>query len=109
MINVLTQLPVNAVPQAESQNLTTAFETAISVNLLATDADNDPLSYSITTQPTLGSLSGTAPNLTYIPFANATGADSFTYLVNDGIADSVIATVVIDCLLYTSPSPRDRG
>ena len=96
MINVLTQLPVNAVPQAESQNLTTAFETAISVNLLATDADNDPLSYSITTQPTLGSLSGTAPNLTYIPFANATGADSFTYLVNDGIADSVIATVVID-------------
>ena len=138
MINVLTQLPVNAVPQAESQNLTTAFETAISVNLLATDADNDPLSYSITTQPTLGSLSGTAPNLTYIPFANATGADSFTYLVNDGIADSVIATVVIDvqaaepvneapvangqslttafgqpldlvltCLLYTSPSPRD--
>jgi len=96
MINVLTQLPVNTAPQAENQNLATAFETAVSVNLVATDADNNALSYSITAQPTLGALSGTAPNLTYIPFANATGTDSFTYIVNDGVADSATATVVID-------------
>ncbi len=96
VINVLTQLPVNAAPQAENQNLTTAFETAVSVNLVATDADNDPLNYSIIMPPALGSLSGTAPHLTYVPFSNASGVDSFTYRVNDGQADSETATVVID-------------
>ena len=40
-------------------------------------------------------LSGTAPNLTYTPNANATGSDSFTFKVNDGTVDSVVATVSI--------------
>ena len=47
------------------------------------------------TQPAHGSLSGTAPNLTYTPAANYNGADSFTFKVNDGQADSAAATVSI--------------
>ena len=47
------------------------------------------------TGPTKGTLSGTAPNLTYTPNANANGADSFTFKANDGTVDSNIATVSI--------------
>ena len=96
IINVVTQLPLNSAPQAGNLSLTTAFETATGVNLVAMDADNDPLSYNIITPPVLGTLSGTAPQLTYIPFANVTGTDSFSWRVNDGTADSATATVVID-------------
>ena len=38
---------------------------------------------------------GTAPALTYHPAANYTGADSFTFKVNDGALDSTPATVSI--------------
>ena len=45
--------------------------------------------------PAHGTLSGTAPNLTYTPAANYNGADSFTFKVNDGTVDSAPATVSI--------------
>src|SRR5204863_90363 len=54
-----------------------------------------PLTYSIGTSPAHGTLSGTAPNLTYTPNANYNGADSFTFKANDGSADSNVATVSI--------------
>jgi hypothetical protein len=40
-------------------------------------------------------LSGDAPNLTYTPNLNFHGSDSFTYMANDAIEDSAIATVAI--------------
>ena len=46
-------------------------------------------------EPNNGTLSGTAPNLTYSPLANFNGNDSFTYKANDGEADSNTATVAI--------------
>jgi hypothetical protein len=49
----------------------------------------------VVTQPTNGSLSGTAPNLTYTPNANYNGPDSFTFKANDGTEDSNTATVSI--------------
>ena len=47
------------------------------------------------TNPANGTLSGTAPNLTYTPAANFNGSDSFTFKVNDGSLTSVVATVLI--------------
>ena len=47
------------------------------------------------TQPAHGTLSGTAPNVTYTPTANYNGADSFTFKANDGLLDSAPATVTI--------------
>src|SRR5262249_7389348 len=55
----------------------------------------NPLAYSIVGEPQHGALSGTAPNLTYTPANNFNGVDSFTFKVNDGQADSNIATVTI--------------
>jgi hypothetical protein len=44
------------------------------------------------TSPAHGTLSGTAPNVTYTPAANYNGSDSFTFKVNDGALDSTPAT-----------------
>ena len=46
-------------------------------------------------QPAHGSLSGTAPNLTYTPTPGYTGADSFTFTCSDGSITSNVGTVSI--------------
>ncbi len=85
----------NAAPVANNQSITTTEDTAIAITLAVTDAESDPLTYSIVTAPAHGVLTGSAPALTYTPDANFTGEDSFTFKANDGTADSNIATVTI--------------
>ena len=84
---------------ADAQNVTTAEDTAQPITLTGTDVDGSPLTYTIVTPPAHGTLSGTAPNLTYTPAANYNGADSFTFKVNDGTVDSAPRR-------FRSPSPR---
>ena len=66
------------------------------------------------TRPAHGTLSGTAPNLTYTPAANYNGPDSFTFTVNDGTVDSAAATVSItvtpvnDAPVAVGPDGHDR-
>lgn len=91
----ITITPVNDAPVASNKNITTNEDTAVAVALSATDVENSPLTYAIVSGPTHGVLSGTAPNLTYTPNANYSGADSFTYKANDGGLDSNVATVII--------------
>jgi hypothetical protein len=65
--------------------------------LIASDPDNDPITYSILTPPAHGTISaGTGPSRTYNASANYVGPDSFTFRVNDGSVDSNIATVSIN-------------
>ena len=63
--------------------------------LTGSDADNDPLTFAVASQPANGTLSGTAPNLTYTPNSGFTGSDSFAFVVNDSQDDSAPATVSI--------------
>jgi hypothetical protein len=66
------------------------------VTLGATDPNTgDVLTYAITTQPQYGTLSGTAPNLTYTPFTNYIGPDSFAYTASDGKAGCGPATITL--------------
>ncbi|MBM3250218.1 MAG: tandem-95 repeat protein, partial [Candidatus Omnitrophica bacterium] len=85
----------NNAPVANAQSVSTNEDTSKAIILTAQDADNDPLTYIILTNPVHGTLSGNAPNLTYTPTANYFGSDSFTFKVNDGRADSNSATVSI--------------
>lgn len=87
--------PVNDAPVAVAQNVSTAEDSAKAITLAGTDVDLNTLSYVIVTPPANGSLSGTAPNVTFTPAANFNGATSFTFKVNDGTMDSAIATVSI--------------
>ena len=82
-------------PVASAINITTPENSVATVTLLATDTDNDTLAYSILTQPTNGTITGNAPNISYSPNSNYNGVDTFTYQANDGTLDSNIATVTI--------------
>ena len=85
----------NNAPVANAQSITTDEDDAKSITLSGTDADGDTLTYTVTHSPTHGTLSGTAPNLTYTPNMNYYGSDSFRFKVNDGTVDSAESTVLI--------------
>jgi len=98
--------PVNSPPVANNQTVTTAQNTPRTITLTASDANNDPLTYILISSPANGALTGTAPNLTYTPRTGFTGADSFTFKVNDGKADSNLATISITVTqLATNQAP----
>ena len=86
---------INLVPIANAQSITLNEDTSKALTLTASDADGDSLTYTVVANPTHGTLSGTAPNMTYTPTANYFGSDSFTFKVNDGTVDSETVTVGI--------------
>jgi hypothetical protein len=96
-VNV-TVIDPNTAPVADAQSVTLVENTPAVLTLTGSDADGDPLTYTVVTGPTSGALSGTAPNLTYTPNANHTGGDAFTFKVNDGTADSAAATVSLSVI-----------
>ena len=86
----------NDAPTAVAQSVTTLEDTAVAIVLTGTDSDaGNTLTATVLSQPTKGSLSGTAPNITYTPSLNFSGSDSFTFKVNDGTVDSGVETVTI--------------
>jgi gliding motility-associated-like protein len=87
--------PVNDIPIAKDTAVSLDEDTEIAILLRASDKENDPLTYSIVSQPTKGTLTGAGANRTYKPNANYFGPDSFTFKVNDGFDDSNVATVLI--------------
>ena len=102
-------LPVaNTAPVANNVSATTNEDTSVSIPLTGSDAETCEVSFVIVTGPTsgtLGSITGIActsgsphtdtANVTYTPKLNFSGSDSFTYKVNDGLADSNTATASI--------------
>jgi len=100
---LITAAPVNDPPVAQDQSITMDEDTARAITLVASDVDGDNLNFQISAQPQHGTLSGTAPNVTYIPSANYFGADSFTFKANDGKSDSNIATVSITVTPVNDP------
>ncbi len=99
----VTITPMNDPPAANSQAVNTAEDTAVPIPLTGTDVDGDPLAYAVVTGPAHGTLSGTAPNLTYTPALNYNGPDSFTFKVNDGQVDSTPATVALTITPVNDP------
>src|SRR4030095_13880342 len=91
----ITVAAVNDVPVANSESVATDEDTAKTITLAATDAEGSTLTYTVVTGPAHGTLSGTAPAVTYTPAANYNGPDSCTFTANDGTADSNVATVTI--------------
>ncbi len=61
----ITVTPVNQAPVALNRSLPVTISTATAIVLSGTDADNNPLTYTVLSQPAHGTLTGTAPNLTY--------------------------------------------
>ena len=88
----------NAAPSAEPGRVVTQRGQPKTVQLSASDADGDALTYLIETEPEDGILDlsqlskGT---VVYRPTADFTGEDSFRFKVNDGLDDSNVATITI--------------
>jgi len=87
--------PSNNPPTANPQSVTTPYETSKSITLSGSDPDGDSLSYSIVSQPSHGSLSGSGKNRTYNPGNGYSGSDSFVFRVNDGKGATDDATISI--------------
>jgi hypothetical protein len=91
----ITVTPVNDAPTAIAQSATVTEDVAKAITLTGSDIEDEALTYTVVARPAHGTLSGSAPNLTYAPAANYVGTDSFTFKVNDGTTDSTAATVSI--------------
>ena len=94
---------VNATPVANSASVSTAEDQSRAITLTGSDPDGDALTFSVVTAPANGTLTGTAPNLTYLPAANFSGSDSFTFRANDGIINSATATISITVTVANDP------
>jgi hypothetical protein len=105
----LNETGPNTPPVASAAEVATAEDTELAMVLPATDADGDPLTYTIVNGPLHGALTGTAPNVTYTPHLNYRGGDSFTFRAFDGEAFSNTATVTIAVTpVNDAPSALDQ-
>jgi hypothetical protein len=89
---------VNRKPAAQDQSMRAATSLPATGTLVGTDADGDPVSFVIVTQPangTIQNLDAATGAFTYNATANFEGSDSFTYQTNDGFANSPPATFTL--------------
>ena len=94
-LNILREIITNQLPLASPLTLTTPMDTSLPMILSGSDPEGSPLTYSIISSPLYGTLSGTAPNFTYLPDSGFIGSDQFTFQSNDGAGSSAAATVSI--------------
>jgi large repetitive protein len=101
--------PVNDAPVAVDESYTLDEDTVLTVlvpGLLAqsSDVDGDALTAHLVVGPAHGVASVNLDgSFSYTSFADYHGQDSFTYRVNDGQADSNVATVAITILPVNDP------
>ncbi len=85
--------PADYPPRAYSKTVMVYGTGGTAITLSGEDFESSSLTFNVTSQPTKGTLSGTAPNLTYTP--TGSGSDTFRFTVNDGSQDSTEATVTL--------------
>ncbi|MEP7273853.1 MAG: Ig-like domain-containing protein, partial [Acidobacteriota bacterium] len=74
--NVEMSVVVLPLPTADALSIVTSEDTSKAFVLTGSDSGGAPLSFSLITQPTHGTLSGTPPGLTYTPTPNFNGNDA---------------------------------
>ncbi|VGO18520.1 Ig-like domain-containing protein [Pontiella sulfatireligans] len=95
--------PPNLAPAASNMVVSVMENGSTNIVLTGSDPEGSNLTYQVVLQPTNGTLSGTAPDLTYTPDTDYTGSDSFTFTVSDGQTNSTPGTVSI------TVDPLDAG
>jgi hypothetical protein len=84
----------------------TTMGAAVTVALTASDADGDPLTLRVVSQPAHGTAAIHGTQATYFPEPGFTGGDSFTFAAWDGSTDSNLGTVSLSVASITeTPTP----
>jgi VCBS repeat-containing protein len=95
---VVTITAGNRPPVASDSAITTREDRSTSGTLNASDPDGDRLTHTLVSNGTKGTATITNAStgrFTYVPGANATGSDTFTFMAHDGTAASNVATVSV--------------
>ncbi|MCK5584514.1 tandem-95 repeat protein, partial [Candidatus Bipolaricaulota bacterium] len=89
--------PINDIPIAQDDSVTTIAQESVSVPVLINDSDpdGDPLVILSVTQPENGSVTIVGTGLLYEPDGGFTGTDSFDYTITDDSGSASTATVTI--------------
>ncbi|GMQ85003.1 MAG: hypothetical protein BMS9Abin07_0568 [Acidimicrobiia bacterium] len=97
LYNLFVNKTVNDPPVANNVAAAGDEDTTIAWSPSVSDPDGDPLSCSIAGLPAHGgaTVAADCSSGTYIPDPDFNGPDSFTYIANDGAADSNVATASI--------------
>jgi LPXTG-motif cell wall-anchored protein len=94
----ITVTPVNDPPEAGTDAATADEDSPVTIDVLGNDhdLDGDTLSVSSVEDPPHGTATIEADgSITYVPDANYSGDDSFTYVLSDGQGGTVMGTVVV--------------
>jgi uncharacterized repeat protein (TIGR01451 family) len=103
-------LSVNTAPTAVADTASTPIATPVTISVLGndTDADSDPLTSAVATQPSHGSAVANADGtITYTPVAGYAGSDSFTYTASDGRGGTSAAGTVTMSVVNQPPVATD--
>ena len=96
----ITVTAVNDAPVAVTAAVTTEEDMDHSGLVSAFDIDNDPLTYSLLTEPSHGTVAMTdssAGTYTYSPKVNYNGSDSFTFTSSDGtLSDTAKVSITVN-------------
>jgi Concanavalin A-like lectin/glucanases superfamily/K319L-like, PKD domain/Bacterial Ig domain len=94
-----TPIEVNNSPEAFDQSVSVDEDVQVDITLRATDEDNDPVKFDITTDPTQGALTkfdGEKGTATYAPQEGYSGSDQFRFrAIDDKGSESNVAQVDI--------------
>ncbi|MDB4956977.1 MAG: family of calcium-binding protein [Myxococcales bacterium] len=94
---------VEDAPIVTSQSLSIIEDTSTPLALNASDPDNDPLTFTIVSQPAHGTVAVAGTTVTFSPAHDYNGSDSFTYRVSDGQLSSGVASVQITVTPVNDP------
>ena len=84
----------NIAPLVDNQTVIVNINEPLAINLTGSDVSSDPLTYSILSKPTFGTLSpivkinNDTSMVIYTPNQNSESPDSFTFNANDGLMNS---------------------
>jgi len=103
-VTVTITAPPNRPPVANDDIATTAFDTPVTIDVLANDSDPDGDALTITNvmQPTGGTTQIVNNEVLYSPSRAFTGVDTFAYTISDGHGHTASANVTVT----VQPIPR---
>ncbi|MGI2168375.1 Ig-like domain-containing protein, partial [Shewanella oncorhynchi] len=92
----ITVTNVNDAPVATSASVTLEEDSSVMITLTGEDADSDPLTYEVVSQPESGTLEQHGTVWLYTPEKDFNGADQISFIAKDAELSSEPATITIN-------------